>query len=84
MESILNCILNSKAQFLITCKSLFNTLCDLYLSKTCEKGDVSSAKKFTSRLKVLRKIVNVDLKEGQEQITVALQILSTPKRRSDY
>ena len=25
-------------------KSLFNTPCDLYLSKTCEKKDVSSAK----------------------------------------
>ena len=33
-----------KAQLLITCKSLFNTLCDLYLSKTFLKRDVLSAK----------------------------------------
>ena len=32
------------AQLLITCKSLFISLCDLYLSETCEKRDVSSAK----------------------------------------
>ena len=44
LGSGLNCIFHWKPQLLITCKSLFYSLCDLYLSKTCEKRDVPSAK----------------------------------------
>ena len=44
LGSGLNSIFHWKAWLLITCKSIFNTLCDLYLSKTCEKRDASSAK----------------------------------------
>ena len=44
LGSRLNCIFHGKAQLLRTCKSLFNTLCDLYLLKTCGKRDVSLAK----------------------------------------
>ena len=40
----LNCIFHWKAQLLIICRSLLNSLCDLYLSKAYEKRDVSSAK----------------------------------------
>ena len=44
LGSGINYNFNWKAQLLITCNSLFNSLSDLYLSKTCEKRNVSSAK----------------------------------------
>ena len=44
LGSGLKWIFHWMAQLLITCKSLFVSLCDLYLSETCVKRDMSPAK----------------------------------------
>ena len=85
LGSGLNCIFPWKVQLLITCKSLFNTICDLYLSQTCEKRDVLSTK-IHSQIECcpVNHYCILETKENEEQSPVLLQILSTPKKRSDY
>ena len=44
LRSGLNCIFHRKPQLNITCRSLLNSLCDVYLSRTLKEKVVSSAK----------------------------------------
>ena len=70
---------------LIICKSLFNSLCDLHLPKTCEKRDVSSAKILQVDWMLSGKsLIYIRNKWAPRTEPLPLQILSTSKKRSDH
>ena len=68
----------------ITSKSLFNKLCNFYLTKLYEKRDLWLAKILQVDWMLSSKLLMyIKIKEVQEHNPVAFQILKTLKKRSD-